>query len=86
MSNKDNVLSHALAGQYMGNKFIYFDCGSGSINKISLELINYISKNIQIPIIVGGGITSREDAIKYSNNGASFIVIGNALENNIYIN
>ena len=70
----------------MGNKFIYFDCGSGSVNKISLELINYISKNIQIPIIVGGGISSREDAIKYSNNGASFIVIGNALEDNIYIN
>ena len=29
MNDKENVLSHALAGQFMGNKLIYFDCGSG---------------------------------------------------------
>ena len=86
MDDRESILSHALAGQFMGNKLIYFDCGSGSSNKVSLELINYISKNINIPIIVGGGISTQADAIKYSKNGASFVVIGNALENNKYIN
>tara|TARA_Y100000588_G_C13985608_1_gene809200 strand:- start:73 stop:780 length:708 start_codon:yes stop_codon:yes gene_type:complete len=86
IDNMENVLSHALAGQYMGNKFIYFDNGSGSSNKVSFDLINYISKHIKTPIIVGGGVKSRNEAIKYSKNGASMIVIGNALENNQYIN
>ena len=30
MNDKEDVLSHALAGQFMGNKLIYFDCGSPS--------------------------------------------------------
>ena len=85
MDDKDNVLSHALAGQFMGNHLIYFDCGSGSDNTIRLNLLNYIFNNINIPIIVGGGIKSYKEASKFYDNGASFVVIGNALENNEYI-
>ena len=40
MENKDLVLSHALAGQFLGNEIIYFDCGSGSRKSIKKELIN----------------------------------------------
>ena len=85
MEDKDNVLSHALAGEFMGNKLIYFDCGSGSDNSMTLDLLEYISDNINIPIIVGGGITSYSQAHDFYKRGASFIVIGNALENNKYI-
>jgi len=80
MDDKDYILAHALAGQYMGNKFIYFDCGSGAEKKMKIELLNYISKKVQIPIIVGGGIKTYKDVKEYSGNGSSFIVIGNALE------
>ena len=85
MLNKDNVLSHALAGQFMGNDLIYFDCGSGSLNSMKLHLLNYVSSKIKIPIIVGGGIKSYSRAVDLSNSGASYVVIGNALENNKYI-
>ena len=85
MENKDNVLSHALAGEFMGNKLIYFDCGSGSDNSMTLDLLKYISNNINIPIVVGGGITSYKQAHDFYNKGASFVVIGNALENDKYI-
>ena len=85
MLDKENVLSHALAGQFMGNELIYFDCGSGSSNSMKLDLLNYVSSNIKIPIIVGGGIESYSKAVDLSNSGASYIVIGNALENNKYL-
>ena len=85
MDDKNNILSHALAGQFMGNKLIYFDCGSGSENTITLDLLKYIFNSVNIPIIVGGGIKSYKEAYNFYKNGASFVVIGNALENDIYI-
>ena len=65
MNDKENVLSHALAGQFMGNKLIYFDCGSGSKFSIKSDLLSYISKEVKIPIIVGGGVKSYNEAINY---------------------
>ena len=85
MLDKENVLSHALAGQFMGNDLVYFDCGSGSSNSMNLDLLKHISSNIEIPIIVGGGIDSYSKAIELSNCGASYVVIGNALENEEYV-
>jgi putative glycerol-1-phosphate prenyltransferase len=83
MDNYDIVLAHALAGQYLGMKLIYLEGGSGSDDTIPKELIQYIYNNIKIPIIVGGGINSTKDIKKIVNSGVSYIVIGNALENNI---
>ena len=84
MEDKDNILSHALAGQFMGNELIYFDCGSGSTNSMTLDLLEYVSNNLNIPIIVGGGIKSYKQAHDFYKRGASFVFIGNALENNQY--
>ena len=84
MDNKETILSHALAGQYMGNECIYFDCGSGSEKSIQPDLLLYLKQYIDIPIIVGGGINSYKQAVKLSENGASYVVVGNALENNIF--
>ena len=52
---------------------------------MTLDLLKYISNNINIPIVVGGGITSYKQAHDFYNKGASFVVIGNALENDKYI-
>jgi len=82
MDDYNNVLSHALAGQYLGNKLIYFDCGSGALNMMNTELLKYVSTNIDIPIIVGGGIRSRSDANLLIDNGASYIVMGTVIEEN----
>ena len=84
MNDKENVLSHALAGQFMGNKLIYFDCGSGSKFSIKSDLLSYISKEVKIPIIVGGGVKSYNEAIELSRSGASCVVIGNSLESGEY--
>ena len=80
MSDMDIVLSHALAGQYLGNKLIYFDCGSGSINNMNTALLRYISKKIKIPIMVGGGVNTKNDINLLIDSGASYVVVGNVLE------
>ena len=81
VENKEIILAHALAGQYLGQKFIYLEMGSGAKKNISAELVSYIKNNISIPIIVGGGINTIESAKSISNAGADFIVIGSLLEN-----
>jgi len=80
MSDTELVLSHALAGQYLGNKLIYFDCGSGAKKSMMPSLVKYISDNVNIPIMIGGGIKSKETIDKLIESGASYVIIGNFLE------
>ena len=77
-----NVLHHCLAAQYFGMKFIYLENGSGADGIIAPKLINYLSSNLDIPIIVGGGIKSSSQIDKIKSSGANFIVISTILEEN----
>ena len=72
--------STALAGEYLGLKMIYMDGGSGAQKPIKTEMIKKVSKNINIPLIVGGGICNAEKALENCKAGADIIVVGNAIE------
>jgi phosphoglycerol geranylgeranyltransferase len=72
--------STAIAGEMLGMKLIYLDAGSGAEREISARMINSVRKNINIPLIVGGGINTPEKAQTALEAGADMIVIGNALE------
>jgi phosphoglycerol geranylgeranyltransferase len=76
----DIAKAHALAAEYLGMKFVFLEAGSGAENPVPDLVIQEIRDFISIPIIVGGGITKPEVAYKKVKNGASFVVIGNALE------
>ena len=78
--NKELVLKHALAGQYLGNELIYFDNGSGAENKIDINLLKYVSDCINIPIIVGGGLKNDKDIEEVVDAGASYVVLGTYFE------
>ena len=80
MDNKELILEHALAGQYLGNELIYFDNGSGAENKIDINLLKYISNYVNIPIIVGGGLKSDKDIEEVVDAGASYVVLGTYFE------
>jgi imidazole glycerol phosphate synthase subunit HisF len=43
-------------------------------------MIESVAKNIEVPLIVGGGITSPEKAYLNCKAGADLIVVGNAIE------
>lgn len=80
-SNINLAYKTAKAGEYLGKKLIYLEAGSGANNHVSLEMIQYVSKNISIPLIVGGGIRSLKTIQEVYNAGADLVVIGTAFEN-----
>jgi putative glycerol-1-phosphate prenyltransferase len=76
----DIALCTAMAGEMLGSKLIYMDAGSGARTPISEEMITAVSKNITVPLIIGGGIKDPEKAYLNCKAGADVIVIGNAIE------
>ena len=74
------ALCTAMAGEMLGMKIIYMEAGSGAKRPISESMIEQVAKAIEIPLVVGGGITSPEKAYRNCKAGADVIVIGNAIE------
>jgi phosphoglycerol geranylgeranyltransferase len=70
----------AMAGEMLGLKLIFMDGGSGAHNSVQPEMIKLVSSNIEVPLIVGGGIRSAEMAFEKLQAGADLIVVGNAVE------
>ncbi|HEY5368987.1 MAG TPA: geranylgeranylglyceryl/heptaprenylglyceryl phosphate synthase [Hanamia sp.] len=70
----------AMAGEMLGMKLIYMDAGSGAKVPITESMIALVSKNIEVPLIIGGGITDPEKAYLNCKAGADIIVVGNAIE------
>jgi putative glycerol-1-phosphate prenyltransferase len=62
-------------------QLIYLEAGSGAENHVPLETIRLVRSKLNIPIIVGGGITDVEKLQHIINAGADLVVVGNALEN-----
>jgi putative glycerol-1-phosphate prenyltransferase len=80
-SNKNDIAAcTAMAGEMLGLKLIYMDAGSGAQKSIPTVMISQVAKYIQIPLIVGGGITTAEKAKENCSAGADIIVVGNAVE------
>jgi len=79
--NLDLVLATAQAGEMLGNKLIYLEAGSGAKQPVPLDMINRIAQNVDIPVIVGGGIVNLQGIQKAYAAGADLVVIGTAFEN-----
>ncbi|MDD8019492.1 MAG: geranylgeranylglyceryl/heptaprenylglyceryl phosphate synthase, partial [Bacteroidota bacterium] len=78
----DITVAHALAAEILGFKMIYLEAGSGAQMSVPEEIIIAVKKYCTVPLIVGGGITTPEEAQKKVRAGANFIVTGNVLEKN----
>ncbi len=77
------ALATAQAGEMLGNKLIYLEAGSGAKQAVPLGMIQFISKNIEIPLLVGGGIIDLQEIQKAYNSGVDLVVIGMAFEKSI---
>jgi len=73
----------AMAGEMLGMKVIYMDAGSGAKRPVAESMIEKVSRSIEVPLIVGGGITNPEKAYLNCKAGADILVIGNAIEKDI---
>jgi len=77
---KDIAICTAMAGEMLGMKLIYMDAGSGAHFPISTKMIGSVSRNIDCPLIIGGGIRTAEQATEACEAGADIVVVGNAIE------
>lgn len=75
------AIAHALAGQYLGMHFIYLEAGSGAKHPVPPEMIRLVKDNLDVPLIVGGGIKTKDQALAAASSGADIIVTGNVVEN-----
>lgn len=82
-NNLELALATAQAGEMLGNKLIYLEAGSGAKKSVPLEMIQLISDNIEIPLLVGGGIIDLHEIQKAYDSGADLVVIGTAFENDL---
>lgn len=80
-ANKPEIaLTTALAGEMLGMKAIYLEAGSGAHKPIAATTIQLVKQNLNIPLIVGGGIKTDENLKTAYQAGADLVVIGNILE------
>ena len=79
--NTELILNTALAGEFSGKKLIYLEAGSGATVPVDANIITVVGENLNIPLIVGGGIRSKKQLEIAFNAGADLVVIGTAFEN-----
>jgi len=82
-NNIDYAMYTAQAGEMLGHKLIYLEAGSGAKQAVPVEMIKQVSNNIEIPLIVGGGIIDLQGIQKAYDAGADLVVIGTAFENDV---
>jgi len=83
-ADQENIaLKTAIAGEMLGMKTIFLDAGSGAIHPVPLKMIREVKKNIQIPLIIGGGMRSAKQVADALDAGADLVVIGNKIEEDI---
>jgi putative glycerol-1-phosphate prenyltransferase len=80
-NNGDYAMHTAQAGEMLGHKLIYLEAGSGAKKAVPVEMIRKVANNIEIPLIVGGGIIDLQGIQKAYEAGADLVVIGTAFEN-----
>ena len=82
-NNIDYVVQTAQAGEMLGNKLIYLEAGSGAKQAVPSEMISKVAQNIEIPLLVGGGIIDLQGIQKAYDSGADLVVIGTAFEKDL---
>jgi phosphoglycerol geranylgeranyltransferase len=75
-----SAIGYSVAGELLGMKLIYLEAGSGAPEPVPSNLIAGVRKAIDIPLIVGGGIRSSEQASAAVQAGADIIVTGTIVE------
>ena len=78
----DITVAHGMAAELLGMRMVYLEAGSGARLSVPEEHIGALRQHTTLPIIVGGGIRTPEEAARKVNVGASFIVTGNIIEKN----
>lgn len=80
LNKPDLAVATAMAGEMIGMQQLYLEAGSGADEPVPTNIIESVSKAVDIPLIVGGGIRKPREAADAWNAGANLVVVGNAAE------
>jgi len=64
----------------LGMKLVYLEAGSGAPEPVPAKVIRAVREAIDIPVVVGGGIRTPEDAKAVAAAGADVVVTGTIVE------
>jgi len=79
----EKLIDYVLYAEYIGFNVIYLEAGSNAEKPVPDEMIRAVKKEISIPIMVGGGIKDGKAARIKIEAGASVIVTGSLIEENV---
>ncbi|MCI4353457.1 MAG: geranylgeranylglyceryl/heptaprenylglyceryl phosphate synthase [Thermoplasmata archaeon] len=79
-NNLGQAQSYALAAEFLGMQLVYLEAGSGAPSPVPPEMVRAVRTVLHVPLIVGGGIRSAEDARNLLNSGAQILVTGTVTE------
>lgn len=71
---------YAMAAKFLGMRLVYLEAGSGAELPVPSAMIGKVKRNVDIPVIVGGGIKSVKEAEMAVKAGADIIVTGTIVE------
>lgn len=80
LNSVSEIVDTAKASEYLGYKLIYLEAGSGAKQEVSANIIKAVKKDVNLPLIVGGGIRNKKQLETAYNAGADLVVIGTAFE------
>jgi phosphoglycerol geranylgeranyltransferase len=71
---------YALAAELLGMHLVYLEAGSGAPAPVPVPMVRAVRSVLSVPLIVGGGIRTREDAAALLDAGAQLLVTGTVAE------
>ncbi|WP_299249979.1 geranylgeranylglyceryl/heptaprenylglyceryl phosphate synthase [uncultured Lacinutrix sp.] len=80
LNKLQEIVDTAKAAELLGMQLVYLEAGSGAKQEVSNAVISAVKSEINIPLIVGGGIRSKFAIDKAFKAGANLVVIGTAFE------
>jgi len=75
------IVGYALTTEFFGMDLLYLEAGSGAPEPVPTDMIKAVRESVDIPIVVGGGIVTPEQAGKVAAAGADIVVTGTLVEN-----
>ena len=74
------ALATAMAAELLGKQLLYVEAGSGAQKSVPLETVSLIKSQVDLPLIIGGGVRTIDEIQNLFDAGADHVVIGNHLE------
>src|SRR5690606_28127597 len=85
IENIHEVVDTAIAGEFLGMKLMYLEAGSGAKMPVSSEIIRSVKQQLQIPLIVGGGIRNKvQMERRYNDSTGMNIISSTSVENDAF--